>query len=126
MFKKILNIGGMNMPFIETKVNVKISKEKEEILKGKFGEAIELIPGKSENWLMLSFHDECNLYFKGTNEHGIAFVEVKLFGKATKAAYDKLTAAITDIVNQELNISPDQIYVRYEETEYWGWNGNNF
>ncbi len=45
---------------------------------------------------MLSFEDECLLYFKGTNESGIAFVEVKIFGNASKDAYSKLTAEITD------------------------------
>jgi len=53
-------------------------------------------------------------------------VEVKLFGGATSEAYQKLTAALTKILKEELNIAPDQIYVRYEETRYWGWNGNNF
>jgi phenylpyruvate tautomerase PptA (4-oxalocrotonate tautomerase family) len=114
------------MPFIQTKVNIKISKKKEEILKSKLGEAIELIPGKTEDWLMLSFEDECNLYFKGTKEPGIAFIEVKLFGKADKDAYEKFTAAITDIINQELKISPERIYVKYEEVSHWGWNGSNF
>ncbi|HWT27340.1 MAG TPA: phenylpyruvate tautomerase MIF-related protein [Mobilitalea sp.] len=56
----------------------------------------------------------------------VAFVEVKLFGGATSEAYQKLTAALTKILKEELNIAPDQIYVRYEETRYWGWNGNNF
>lgn len=114
------------MPCIETKVNVKISKEKEEIIKNKLGKAIELIPGKSESWLMLSFEDQCKLYFKGTNEPGIAFVEVKLFGSANKNAYAKLTSVITNILNEELNISADRIYIKYEEIEYWGWNGSNF
>lgn len=114
------------MPCIQTKVNIKIPKEKEEIIKSKLGKAIELIPGKSESWLMLSFEENCSIYFKGSNKQGIAFVEVKLFGKATGEAYDKLTAAITDILNQELGISPSQIYVKYEETAHWGWNGSNF
>lgn len=114
------------MPCIQTKVNVKIPKDKETAIKTKFGKAIELLPGKSESWLMLSFEDECDLYFKGKNDEGMAFVEVKLFGKANDAAYDKLTAAITKILNEELNISPANIYVKYEETEHWGWNGSNF
>jgi phenylpyruvate tautomerase PptA (4-oxalocrotonate tautomerase family) len=114
------------MPCIQTKVNVKISREKEEALKSELGKVIELLPGKSESWLMLSFEDECDLYFKGTAEPGIAFVDVKIFGKADSAAYDKLTAAITDILNRELGISPSRIYIQYEESDHWGWNGSNF
>ncbi|WMJ23868.1 phenylpyruvate tautomerase MIF-related protein [Paludicola sp. MB14-C6] len=114
------------MPFIQTKVNVKIEKAQEERIKTKLGKAIELIPGKSENWLMLGFEDECSLYFKGSNQKPIAFVEVKLFGKASSDAYNKLTAAITDILEDELNIASDCCYVKYEEVSNWGWNGNNF
>jgi len=114
------------MPCIEAKVNIKITKEKEEAIKSRLGKAIEIIPGKSENWLMISFEDECNLYFKGTNEPGIAFIEVKIFGKASSSAYDNLTAAITDIFHEELGISPLKIYIKYEEASQWGWNGSNF
>ena len=34
------------MPFIGSKITVKVSKEKKEIIKKRLGEAIELVPGK--------------------------------------------------------------------------------
>lgn len=114
------------MPHISTKTNLKLSKDKYEAIKTKFGKAIELLPGKSENWLMVSFEDESNLYFKGKNDSPIAFVEVSLFGKASKDAYNNLTREITNILNDELNIQPDCIYVKYNEVSTWGWNGSNF
>lgn len=114
------------MPYIQTKVNVKIEKDQEERIKTKLGEAIAFIPGKSESWLMLGFEDECSLYFKGSDQKPIAFVEVKLFGKASGEAYNKLTATITDILQEELGISSDCCYVKYEEVANWGWNGSNF
>lgn len=114
------------MPYISTKTTVKISNDKCEAIKKRLGKAIELIPGKSENWLMLSFEDEGNLYFKGKNDKPLAFVEVKLFGKASGDAYNKLTGEITRILNDELNIQADCIYVKYEEVSTWGWNGSNF
>jgi phenylpyruvate tautomerase PptA (4-oxalocrotonate tautomerase family) len=114
------------MPYINTRTNIEISKEKEELLKQKIGKAIELIPGKSEDWLMVSFEDQASLYFRGKTDKPIAFVEVKLFGASTKEAYQKLTAELTSIIANELDIATNQIYVRYEETKYWGYNGNNF
>jgi phenylpyruvate tautomerase PptA (4-oxalocrotonate tautomerase family) len=114
------------MPYISTKTTVTIDSEKREAIKSKLGKAIELIPGKSENWLMISFDDACPMYFKGSNEKPLAFLEVKLFGKASEEAYRKLTKAITEIIHEELSIQPDCIYVKYEEVSTWGWNGNNF
>lgn len=114
------------MPFINSKVNVKITKEQEESIKTKLGKAIELIPGKSETWLMVGFEDEYSLYFKGKSFEKIAFVEVKIFGKADSLAYEKLTKAICKIYEEELQIPSDHTYVTYEEITNWGYNGFNF
>ena len=114
------------MPFINSKVNVKILPEQEMQLKTKLGKAIELIPGKSESWLMLSFEDECKLYFKGENNCKIAYVEVKVFGAEDKVAFAKMTSAICEIYEEVLGIAPDKIYVKYEAVTNWGWNGMNF
>lgn len=114
------------MPYINTKTNITIPKDKELKIKSDLGKAIELIPGKSESWLMVSFEDESHLYFKGSSDQPLAFVEVKLFGKASEAAYDKLTGEITNILNRELEIAPNCIYVKYEEVSHWGYNGHNF
>ncbi len=113
------------MPYISTKTTVTLNQEKKDAIKTKLGKAIELIPGKSESWLMLAFEDNCSMYFKGSKENPLAFVEVKLYGKASSDAYRKLTKAITDIISEELSIRPDCIYVKYEEVATWGWNGNN-
>ena len=114
------------MPFIGSKVSVKISKEKEELIKSKLGKAIELIPGKSETFLMIGFEDEYPLYFAGEKLEKGAFIEVKIFGKASEDAYANLTSAICNIYEEELGIPQTKIYVKYEEVNEWGWNGKNF
>ena len=113
------------MPFINTKTNVTVSSEKEAVLKEKFGRAISIL-GKGEGWLMLNFEGNQNLWFKGRNDMNMAIVELSLFGKATEAAYERMTRELTDILSSELGISPDCIYVKYAEVKYWGWNGGNF
>ena len=113
------------MPFISTKTNVSVSKEQELRLKTEFGKAIELIPGKSERWLMLSFSDSERMWFVG-DDAPLAYLSVKLFGAASDSAYYALTAKLTEIVSQELDIPSSRIYVKYEEIDHWGWNGSNF
>lgn len=112
------------MPFINTKTNVPVSKEQEIAVKTRLGEAISLLPGKSEAWLMVGFEPECALYFRGSDRENIAFVEVKVYGKLSKPACGELTAAITDILREELAI--EQVYIKYEEVAIWGFNGSNF
>ena len=43
------------MPFISTKTNKSISDATAKTLKEAYASAIELLPGKTEKWLMLSF-----------------------------------------------------------------------
>ena len=113
------------MPFINTKTNVSISADKRAVLEKKLGKAIELIPGKSETWLMLSFETDTAMSFQGS-EAPVAMVEVKIFGSTTKEAYAAMTKETTKILVEELNIPADRIYVKYEECYLWGWNGVNF
>lgn len=114
------------MPCIVTKTNVSISREQEESLKQKLGKTIELIPGKAERWLMLSFEPNCRLWFQGRDDRPLAFVEVKIFGKAADIVYDKMTTALTELFSEELGISPSDLYIKYEEVDHWGWYGGNF
>ena len=114
------------MPFINSKVNVTLSKDEKEQLKSKLGTAISLIPGKSESRLMVNLEEGCSLYFKGDKEEKLAFVEVKLFGKASPSDYYRLTAEICKIYGEGFGIAGDKIYVKYEEVEHWGFNGRNF
>ena len=114
------------MPFIDTKLNFRLSKEKEAVLKAKMGEAISAFPGKSEYWLMLNFTDECRMWFRGYDSFPIAMVEVKLFGSADGEICDRMTKTICDLFCEELDIAPDHVYVKYEFCDTWGWNGENF
>ena len=114
------------MPFINSKVTVKISPEKEEAIKQKLGQAIAIIPGKSESWLMVGFDDEYKLYFKGNKCERAAFVEVKIYGSANRQVYNQMTEEICRIYEEELDIPAANIYVTYEEISDWGWNEGNF
>ena len=55
------------MPFINSKISTPISIEQEQALKTRLGQAISIVPGKSESWLMLGFEPNYNLYFRGSN-----------------------------------------------------------
>lgn len=113
------------MPFINVKTNTPVSKDKETALKAALGEAISIIPGKSESWLMVEIEPERKLYFKGTDEPA-AMVAVSVFGSADSASFSKLTDRICTILNSELGIDTARTYVKYEATRDWGWNGSNF
>lgn len=114
------------MPYINVGVSSPIPQETEKRMKERLGKAITIIPGKSEQYLMAEFRDNCKLYMAGTNISPSAYVSVNLFGHAPKTAYQALTVEICNILQEELNINPTRIYIQYGETDHWGWNNGNF
>ena len=114
------------MPYIGSKVTMPLTEQKKETLKSELGKIITLIPGKSESYLMIGFEDNYSLYFKGEKLSLGAFVEVKIFGSASKEALSNVTKEICVLYLRELSIPSDAIYVKYEEVSNWGFNGSNF
>ena len=113
------------MPFINSKITVKMSDEQKDSIKAKLGKAASII-GKPESYVMIGFEDEYCLYFAGEKLEKGAFVSVDLLGSPNSAAFEEMTAEICRIYADELGIPGDHIYVEYRTTKDWGWNGRNF
>lgn len=113
------------MPFIDSKVTLALTPEKQENIKSKLGQAISVM-GKSENFLMVGFEDEYELYLGGKKLDKGAYVSVRVLGQVNSAASDKMTSEICKIYQEELDIPGQNIYVSYFGTPDWGWNGSNF
>ena len=114
------------MPFIDSRVSVKTTSEQRKELKERLGQAIALIPGKSENWLMLDLADDQNMYFRGNDAEPVAFIGVNVYGNADRGAFEKMTAELTRIYGDVLGVAPDHMYIKYAASMDWGWNGSNF
>ena len=111
------------MPFIKAKVSCPISKEQETGLKAGMGKAIGLVPGKSEEYLLLEFEDNCHLWLRGKNDEPVAYIEAAIFGNEMHYGYDAFTAGVTDLFANVLHIRPDHIYIKYEDITAWGVQG---
>ena len=113
------------MPMIKVETTVSLSEEKRDILKAELGKAISIM-GKPESYLMINLVDNQDLYFGGNKLDKGAFVEVKALGNIDAGQSDKMTAKVCEILNTQLGISGDVVYVAYFGTSNWGWNGRNF
>lgn len=111
------------MPFIKCRVSCGITTEQELELKRRFGKAIELVPGKSEEYLLLEFEDNCRLWLRGQQDAPIAYIEAAIFGSEGHFGYDAFTAEITKAFTEVLEIPPDRVYIKYEDITDWGVSG---
>ena len=113
------------MPMIKVETTVSLSEEKRDVLKAELGKAISIM-GKPESYLMINLVDDQDLYFAGKKMDKGAFVEVKALGNIDAGQSDKMTAKVCEILNTQLGIPGDAVYVAYFGTSNWGWNGRNF
>ncbi|HCA04943.1 MAG TPA: hypothetical protein DEO32_03485 [Ruminococcaceae bacterium] len=114
------------MPYINVKTNAKLSDEKKEAIGSRLSEVISILPGKSYHYLMTAVEDNVSMMFRRETIYNIAMVEVKIFGKSTRDAYEKLTAAICDIMRDEAGVDGKYCYVKFTEVEHWGYDGSLF
>ena len=113
------------MPYVQIRTNKNVSEEKQNIIKQRIGDSINILD-KTEDWLMVEIVNNCNLFFKGNNNMPIALVDVSLYGKCDTSSYNSFTNNISNMLKEELDITPVNTYVKYSEYSNWGWNGNNF
>lgn len=113
------------MPFIDSKITVKVTPEKKETIKAELGKAVSLLH-KTETYLMVGIESDYDLWMAGKKLDKGAYVSVSLFGSASSADYNKMTETICEIYERELGIPGSAVYVTYHPVSDWGWNGSNF
>ena len=113
------------MPFIDSRLTVKITDAQKEELKAELGRLITTLY-KSETYLMVGIEDACDLWLGGEKLEKGAYIAVSLYGNAPKDAYDKLTGQICGLLSDRLGIPGSAVYVTYHPVSDWGWNGQNF
>ena len=94
------------MPYIHVRCNRPLDDKTVAELQKEFGKTIELFPGKTERWLMTDCEGDCAL--------------------SLAEAYSAVTANLTEVMERVVGIPGTGVYVKYENIEYWGWNGSNF
>lgn len=117
------------MPYIGIKVSNTLTDEKKNELKAAMGKAIEVIPGKTETYLMVSIEDNISLWLggtKGDENTPMAFVDVRILGKAKREDFSRLTGEICKVLDSIAGVEPSGVYVTHSEFEHWGHNGRNF
>lgn len=64
--------------------------------------------------------------FAGKKLEKGAYVSVSVYGDVQPAACDRMTGEICRILEEELGIPGNNVYVTSHGVHDWGWNGSNF
>lgn len=114
------------MPYCEVITTKKVDRSCVAEYSHALAEIIEMVPGKSERWVMVHIEDEAKMAFAGADDEPAAMITLKTFGDLDSGQYDMLTREFCAAAERLLSVPADRVYVVYEPIVHWGWNGDNF
>lgn len=110
------------MPYIGVNISKPLSQAQKDAIKTGFGEAVTLIPGKSEPALMVEIADGRTIYMGG-QACETAYIDVKIYGETDFASKKAFTEAAFAVVSKAAGIGADAMYLTFEQYENWGTRG---
>jgi phenylpyruvate tautomerase PptA (4-oxalocrotonate tautomerase family) len=114
------------MPYLAIQTNQKLGADQTATLLQKSSKTVSDILGKPESYVMVSIQDAVPMLFAGKPDPA-AYLQLKSLGLPESSTAD-FSRALCDVVNQELAVAPERIYIEFSEPErhMWGWNNETF
>jgi phenylpyruvate tautomerase len=83
--------------------------------------------GKSLDFVMVLVETGVSGSFGG-KATPVAYIEVKNVGELIPEVTSRLTQRLSALIEGELSIPKDRVYIEFQESErrLWGWNGKTF
>ncbi|MDD5228426.1 MAG: phenylpyruvate tautomerase MIF-related protein [Methylococcales bacterium] len=112
------------MPYTKLNTNVEIA-DKPKILR-QLSQLLAKETSKPESYVMVEIAHNPNMLFAGTSDP-LAYFECKSIGLTEKQA-KVLSASLCQLLNAELQIPTDRIYIEFSNAPaaFWGYNGSTF
>ena len=114
------------MPFVQTRLTVKLNDSQCENLHTKIEEIIKDELSKPVGYIMVGIEDGYRLYMGGKHLDRGAMISVQYYGGASESALNSITARLCSLLEELFGISPSCVYVTYQSINDWGFNGRNF
>ncbi len=111
------------MPYISVTTSKELTGVERDTIRRELGFLISTIPGKSEAVLMLDIEDGHDMYFAGERRE-CAYVNVALYTAAPFAAKSEFAGAVCEMLEREIGIPSDDVYLTFSEYPNWCWGGS--
>ena len=111
------------MPLINIKTSLKEVPNSNELLE-KASRKLAELTGKPEQYVMTLLETNIPMKF-GTKFEDSCFIEIKSIGNLNPK---KISSEICELIKSTINISPDRIYINFEDIKAsnWGFNKETF
>ncbi|MGD9172174.1 MAG: phenylpyruvate tautomerase MIF-related protein [Candidatus Thiodiazotropha sp.] len=114
------------MPLLKITTNRPIDQNRVAELLKHTSESVAAILGKPERYVMISIEHNPQMLFAG-NDDALAYLELKSIGLPDDQT-QQLSNALCQLMEQQLAISPERVYIEFSAAErhQWGWNSSTF
>lgn len=114
------------MPYLAIQTNQRLDAEQTAALLQKSSKTVSEILGKPESYVMVAIQDAVPMLFAGKPDP-TAYLQLKSLGLPESSTAD-FSRALCEVINQQLAIAPERIYIEFSgpERHMWGWNNNTF
>jgi len=115
------------MPLIELDTSCELDAGKKQTLAAGLSRLATEGTGKPEQYVMACVRDRVAMTMSGAGGP-CALVTIKGIGGLSKAVNQGLAGKITQMLQKELAIPGDRIYITFQELDagHWAWNGKTF
>ncbi len=114
------------MPLLKIHTNRPLDGTAQTALMQKASAKVAELLGKPERYVMIALDTNQAMLFAGSDAP-LAYLELKSIGLPDDAT-TPLSAALCQLISEELNIAQDRIYIEFTNAERrrWGWDGHTF
>ena len=112
------------MPFIDIQMRQKMDDEKKQELQGVATEIVAQAMEKPSAAVMVSIHEECDLYMGGEALSSGVYMEIRAFGPSASSVKEKITLEMNRVLKEKFQISEQNIYITFEDKMQWGFKGS--
>lgn len=114
------------MPYLKIQTNIALPAEAKKPLLSVLSKTTSELLGKSENYVMVALESGVAMMFAG-NDEPVAYLEFKSLALPEDKTAE-ISAGLCSLIEQELDISSDRIYIEFAgpERHMWGWNKRTF
>jgi phenylpyruvate tautomerase len=114
------------MPLLKLEVTAAIPEPKRSTLLKQLSRLVANGVGKPEEYVMVTVN-QTDILMAGQAGNA-AFIDLRSIGGISADINRKLTEDLCDLLETQLQIPPDRVYVAFTNVQAtdWGWNGSTF
>ena len=112
------------MPYFRVSATQKLSPEKAKELTEGLGEALEAVPGKKRDMLILNLEDGQLISVGGNKQENFVFTDIHYCGSFPYTVKKRLTEAVFGVYAKVLGTKPECASLTITEHHNWGGFGS--